>query len=145
MAPTTHKALGVPEEKADWKLYTDRPVPSPEPTEVLIKIMAVAVNPVDAFIQKFGAPFVKEYPWFGGVDGAGVVEEIGSEVTTLKKGDRVYVISVLSIDTVHSLPQQPLPGWRPEGHVSRIQRVHGRKCCKGQARTTGCEYLFCQC
>ena len=81
----------VPEEKADWKLVDNWPVPTPGPTDVLVKNIAVSVNPADWKVQTYGAPFAT-YPFIGVLDGAGIVEEVGSEVTTLNKGDKVSVV-----------------------------------------------------
>ncbi|KLO07952.1 GroES-like protein [Schizopora paradoxa] len=64
-------------------------IQKPEPSEVLIKVYATALNPADWKIQKYNPPFVKEYPYFLGSDIAGVVEEVGEGVTTFAKGDRV--------------------------------------------------------
>lgn len=88
MAPTTQKALVVKSERAPWELRTDWPIKSPGPKEVLIKLVSVALNPVDCMIQAHGAPFVT-YPFLGGLDGSGIIEEVGAEVTHLVKGDKV--------------------------------------------------------
>ncbi|KAF5511196.1 Dehydrogenase azaJ [Colletotrichum siamense] len=50
--------------------------------------MAVAINPVDGAIQK-NALFPRTYPAILGMDLAGVVEEVGSNITHVKPGDRV--------------------------------------------------------
>ena len=90
MAPATQKALILPAEKEPHKLVTDWPVPQPGRTDVLIKLVSVALNPVDAYIPVMGGlGLVKEWPFVNGVDGAGVVEEVGAEVTNLAKGDNV--------------------------------------------------------
>ncbi|KAI0694763.1 GroES-like protein [Earliella scabrosa] len=89
MAPSIQKALTVPEPKAPWKLVTDWPVPTPGPNEVLVKVVTAAINPADAMIQTYGVPFITQYPFIGGLDGAGVIEELGSEVQELQKGDQV--------------------------------------------------------
>lgn len=88
MAPIVQKALTVPEAKAPWKLVNDWPVEAPGPNDVLVRIVAVAVNPADYAIQAHGLPFIT-YPFIGGLDGTGIVEEVGSEVTSLSKGDKV--------------------------------------------------------
>ncbi|KAI0794255.1 GroES-like protein [Fomes fomentarius] len=88
MAPQTQKALIVPEAKAPWKLVTDWPVPAPGPKDVLIKVVAAAINPADWKIPTFGAPFV-QYPFIGGLDGSGIIEDVGTEVTSFVKGDKV--------------------------------------------------------
>ncbi len=63
-------------------------VPTPGPKDVLVKIIAAGLNPADWKIQAYGIDWVP-YPFIGGSDAAGVVEEVGSEVTNLTKGDRV--------------------------------------------------------
>ncbi|KAI8999071.1 GroES-like protein [Trametes punicea] len=85
--PKTQKALILPEKQGQWKL-TELPVPTPGPKEVLVKITAAALNPVDWKIQTFGA-LVKDYPFVSGTDGAGIVQEVGSEVTNVAKGDKI--------------------------------------------------------
>ena len=91
MAPTTQKALVLPAEKAAFQLVTDWPVASPGPADVLVKLVSVALNPADAYIQAGSAgPLVPGYPFINGLDGAGIVEEVGEEVTNVAKGDKVY-------------------------------------------------------
>ena len=89
MAPQTQRALVVPAERAPWELRTDWRVPAPGPKEVLVKLMAASLSPCDWSIQTFGSPFITDYPYVGGVDGAGVVEAVGTEVTNFARGDRV--------------------------------------------------------
>ncbi|CCH02670.1 Alcohol dehydrogenase zinc-binding domain protein [Fibrella aestuarina BUZ 2] len=69
----------------------ERPVPAPD--ELLIKVYASSVNPADYIIRQGGNEALRSYltlPLGLGLDVAGVVEEIGSAVTTFKKGDNVY-------------------------------------------------------
>ena len=84
---STQKALFLPEKNGKWTLE-ESTIPTPGPKEVLVKIIATALNPLDWKIQDYGY-FVSEYPFISGTDAAGVVEEVGSEVTDLAKGDRV--------------------------------------------------------
>ncbi|GAA0247093.1 NADP-dependent oxidoreductase [Cryptosporangium japonicum] len=65
--------------------------PSPLPTEVLVRVYAAGVNPVDWKTRAGGGVAgVVEPPFVPGWDVAGVVEEIGSGVTRFAVGDRVY-------------------------------------------------------
>lgn len=66
--------------------------PTPLPTEVLIRVTAAGVNPVDWKTRQGQgmAGILGEPPFILGWDVAGVVEEIGFGVTTLKVGDRVF-------------------------------------------------------
>ena len=71
----------------------ERPVPAPD--EILIKMYASGVNPVDWVVRNGGNDFLKPYltlPMTLGWDAAGIVEECGSDVTDFKKGDEVYGI-----------------------------------------------------
>lgn len=62
-------------------------VPQPKGQEVLVKISAMSVNPVDG---KTRQKPIDSGPRILGFDAVGVVEDIGSDVTLFKKGDRVY-------------------------------------------------------
>jgi NADPH:quinone reductase len=64
--------------------------------QVLVRVHAVGVNPVDVYIRS-GAHVVKPgLPYTPGMDGAGVVEAAGEGVTRFHAGDRVYVAGSLS-------------------------------------------------
>ena len=68
----------------------DLPVPEPGPGEVLVRNLAVAVNPVDAKIRAAGRWAGVEPPFVLGYDAAGVVAKVGPGVKDLKVGDEVY-------------------------------------------------------
>lgn len=87
MAPLTQKALIL--DAKFGKLVVDTvSVPKPGSKDILVKVQAAALNPVDWKIQKYGI-FVQTYPAILGTDISGDVEEIGEDVTDFKKGDRV--------------------------------------------------------
>lgn len=70
---------------------TERPVPAAD--EILVKVYASGVNPVDWVVRKGGNDFLRPHltlPMTIGWDAAGIVEEVGSAVTEFKKGDQVY-------------------------------------------------------
>jgi NADPH:quinone reductase-like Zn-dependent oxidoreductase len=67
----------------------DLPRPEPGPTEVLVRVAAAGVNPVDWKVRTHGG-IPAELPFTVGWDVAGVVEEIGVGVTWLSPGDRVF-------------------------------------------------------
>lgn len=72
---------------------TARPVPAPD--EILIKVYASGVNPVDWVVRQGGNDTLRAFlqlPLTLGWDAAGLVEEVGSEVTTFQPGDAVYGI-----------------------------------------------------
>lgn len=70
--------------------YGDVPTPDPKPTEVLIKVGAVAVNPIDTYIRSGAVSMITRFPYIIGCDVAGTVEKTGSEVKRFKVGDRVW-------------------------------------------------------
>lgn len=69
---------------------TDRPMPAlSSATGLLVRLVAVGVNPVDTKIRRRG-PFVPDgLPAVLGCDGAGVVEAVGDGVTRFQPGDQV--------------------------------------------------------
>ena len=69
----------------------ERPVPAAD--EILIKVFASGINPVDWVVRNGGNDFLKPYltlPMTIGWDAAGIVKETGSDVEDFKKGDAVY-------------------------------------------------------
>jgi NADPH:quinone reductase-like Zn-dependent oxidoreductase len=72
--------------------YEDVPRPEPKDDEVLVRVMAAGVNPVDTYVRqgmrsKGGS---LEQPMILGYDIAGAVEKAGANVKTFKPGDAVY-------------------------------------------------------
>ena len=65
------------------------PRPEPGPTEVLVRVTAAGVNPVDWKTRARGG-FLGQPPFTVGWDVAGVVEELGFGVTRFEPGDRVF-------------------------------------------------------
>ncbi|WP_158991843.1 NADP-dependent oxidoreductase [Mucilaginibacter sp. L196] len=71
----------------------ERPVPQAD--EILIKMYASGVNPADYVVRQGGNEILKPFlklPLGLGLDGAGEIQEMGSDVTGFKKGDKVYGI-----------------------------------------------------
>jgi NADPH:quinone reductase-like Zn-dependent oxidoreductase len=68
----------------------DVETPSLELDDVLIKIKMAGVNPIDFRVVN-AMPNVKPMPHIPGAEFAGIVDEVGGRVSTLKKGDRVTV------------------------------------------------------
>jgi len=71
-------------------IYGSLPKPKPTGKQVLIKISAVAVNPVDTYLRSGMLEMDLPQPFILGCDFAGVVEAVGPEVTKYRKGDRVW-------------------------------------------------------
>ncbi|KAJ7442698.1 chaperonin 10-like protein, partial [Mycena galericulata] len=92
------KALIIKEAGAPFTLNTDFPIPKPGKGELLIKIKAAALNPVDWKQQKYNF-FISAYPAVLGFDIAGDVAELGEGVTGYAKGDKVFTLGFVSNDT----------------------------------------------
>ncbi len=59
-------------------------------TEILVRLHAAGVNPIDTKLRKRGTFYPDQMPAILGCDGAGVVEAIGSGVQQFRVGDEVY-------------------------------------------------------
>jgi NADPH:quinone reductase-like Zn-dependent oxidoreductase len=89
-----HRCYGGP----DIVQYEDLPKPVPADDEVIVKVRAASVNPLDWHYMR-GKPYVMRMMGSGvgspkdpllGVDFAGVVESVGKSVTKFKPGDEVF-------------------------------------------------------
>lgn len=87
MSTTLQRALLLVSPGAPLALGS-RPVPKPGPGQLLVRIVATALNPIDALNQGTGF-FVREYPAVIGSDAAGVVQEVGAGVSGFERGERV--------------------------------------------------------
>lgn len=85
---STQKALWLPEVGEEFTLGTTD-IPEPGPGEVLVKLEASALNPLDWKIQKHGFFMIKEFPVVIGEEGAGIVTKVGQGVTNFTQGDRM--------------------------------------------------------
>ncbi|KAK7682603.1 hypothetical protein QCA50_014403 [Cerrena zonata] len=85
--PTQQKALLVP-LKGKFYLGSSN-VNQPGPGEVLVRIEATALNPVDWKIPEAGY-FVTEWPAILGTDSAGVVVAVGEGVSKFTAGDKIF-------------------------------------------------------
>jgi NADPH2:quinone reductase len=82
------KAVFVTEFGGPEKLQCGQiPIPEPKPDEALVRIDASGVNFIDIY-HRTGL-YKAEPPVVLGMEGAGVVEKVGTEVTTVRPGDRV--------------------------------------------------------
>jgi len=74
--------------------YEDIPRPDPKDDQLLIRVIAAGVNPVDASIRsgKYAELFGAKLPFTPGFDVAGVVEKTGAKIRKFKRGDRAYAM-----------------------------------------------------
>ena len=93
MSPSTMKAIRIYEFGGPEVLTLEEaPCPQPQAGQVLIQLAAASVNPVDWKVRsgmyRGARPML--LPWIPGVDGAGRVVEVGSDVTSYHPGDAVF-------------------------------------------------------
>jgi len=74
----------------------DVPDPKPSAGQVLVRLRAVGVNPVDTYVRSGGYAVNITFPFIPGSDGAGVVEDTGDGVRRFQRGDRVYIFGTTS-------------------------------------------------
>ena len=81
--------------KRDNVTFADIPRPVPKPNEILVEVHAAGLNPIDYMIPKGTfRPILKfQLPATLGSDLAGVVVEVGNQVTRFKPGDAVFASS----------------------------------------------------
>lgn len=70
--------------------FGELPRPAPKQGEVLVKVKASALNPIDVYIRAGTVAMNLPKPFVPGCDLAGVVEEVGPGVKKFKVGDRVW-------------------------------------------------------
>lgn len=82
---------------------SDLPAPTPGPGEVLVRVHASSANPVDNAIAAgmLVGMIEHEFPVTLGRDYAGVVEEVGADVTNFAPGDEVFGFVSHADPTVH--------------------------------------------
>ncbi len=111
------KAIRV-HEFGDPEVMRLEEVPEPQlgSEQVLIKVHAVGVNPVDTYIRAGGYTTKPSLPYTPGSDASGTVEAVGTRVKRFKVGERVYTAGTISgayaekvlcfESQVHTLPQK---------------------------------------
>lgn len=83
-------------EPSVLKYVEDLKKPEPAAKQVLIKIRAAGVNPVETYIRSGQFPGLPQLPYTPGTDGAGIVEAIGKDVEKFKVGLNFMNASELS-------------------------------------------------
>jgi len=81
------KAIQVKQVGPEAMELADLPVPQPKANEAVVKLAASGVNFIDVYFRE--GRYKTALPFVLGQEGAGVVTEIGGEVTSIKVGDRV--------------------------------------------------------
>lgn len=98
----SQKALYLQSKQGAFAVGANK-IPRPGHGEVLLRVTAAALNPIDWKVQAYGV-IVDRYPAILGMDAAGTVEEVGAGVMGLAKGDRV--ITHTQYENKHAAFQQ---------------------------------------
>jgi NADPH:quinone reductase len=94
----------------------DVPDPKPDSGQVLVRVEAAGINPVDTYIRSGTYARKPKLPYTPGTDGGGVIEAVGSNIKHFKVGDRVYTngsltgvcaeLAICEESRVHHLPSK---------------------------------------
>ncbi len=98
-------------------------VPDPEPAagQVLVRVRAAGVNPVDAYIRSGAYARTPSLPYTPGSDAAGTVERVGDGVSAFARGDRVYTSGTVTGAYAELLVCAEAQAHRLPGSVTYVQ------------------------
>ncbi len=74
----------------------EMPTPAPAVGQVLVRLHAIGVNPVETYIRSGNYARKPELPYTPGSDGAGIIAAVGEGVTSFKTGERVYTAGTVT-------------------------------------------------
>jgi NADPH2:quinone reductase len=97
------------------RVLEDLPEPVAGDGQVVVRLHAAGVNPVDVYIRSAAQGRNPVLPYVPGMDGAGVIESVGSNVTGFAPGDRVYLSGTAAL---------PMNGTYAERAVCAPAHVH---------------------
>jgi len=111
MQAITVTAFGGPEVLQ----VAEKEIPTPGPGQVLVKVQAVGINPVETYIRSGTYAILPPLPWVPGTDGSGTVEAVGDKDSSLEVSSRVWLSGSLTgtyaqyaladASKVHPLPE----------------------------------------
>jgi zinc-binding alcohol dehydrogenase family protein len=105
----------LPAEDPQAFVEVELPKPAPRGHDLLVRVKAVSVNPVDVKVRS-PRPAVEPEPRVLGWDAAGVVEEVGEAVTLFRPGDEVYYAGSIDrpgSDSEYQLVDSRIAGPKP--------------------------------
>lgn len=86
------KAINIQQFGTSEQLkLAERSIPNMQAHTVKVRVYAAGVNPSDVYTSTGTYAVVPELPYTPGLDGAGIVEEVGEAVTHVNVGDRVFI------------------------------------------------------
>ncbi len=71
------------------------PDPSPQRGQVLLRVKAAGVNPVDTYIRTGNHAIKPQLPYVPGLDAAGIIEAVGEDTGDVRPGQRVYNAGIM--------------------------------------------------
>jgi len=109
---------------ADELKMSEVPIPAVKPNEVLVKNYYSSINPIDYKVRAGQMKLLtgSKFPKILGIESAGIIEQVGANVTSFKKGDRVMVMPGLKFGTYAeyvSIPEKAV--FRLPDHVTLQQ------------------------
>ena len=94
----------------------DVPDPKPDSGQVLVRVKAAGINPVDTYIRSGTYARKPNLPYTPGMDAGGIIEAVGPSIKDFKVGDRVYTngsitgvcadLAICEESRVHNLPSK---------------------------------------
>lgn len=128
--PSQQIGLAILTKRGAWGLVPAG-VDLPGPGELLIRVEATALNPIDWKVQATEyAEYLQEYPAILGSDGAGVVVAVGEGVANFAIGDRTYVSERSYIsekigdsDAVGCTKATSRTAWRPSSNIPSFLQI----------------------
>ena len=116
------KAIGfktsLPISEAESFIEFEKEIPSPQGRDILVKVEAVSVNPVDYKIRQNSLKDkTQDNPKIIGWDAVGTVEGAGEDVSLFKKGDRVFYAGDITKDgsnQEYQLVDERIAGFAPK-------------------------------
>ena len=104
----------------------EEPTPSIQANQVLVKVKAVSINPMDWKIRKGEMKLMSgsKFPKHTGVDFAGIVESTGTSVTDFKKGDEVFGVVKNNMKEGALAEYVAVPAtlvWKKPAHINFVQ------------------------
>ena len=93
------KAIGylksLPIDTAEALIDIELPKPVASGNDVLVRVEAISVNPIDTKIRRTVTPEGSEYKVLGW-DASGIVDSVGENVTLFKPGDKVWYAGAIN-------------------------------------------------
>jgi NADPH2:quinone reductase len=106
----------------------DVPDPVPGAGQVLVRVHAAGVNPVDTYLRSGTQGRTPALPYVPGTDGAGIIEALGPDAAGASVGDRIYFSGTSSIGYTGAYAQKAVC------HLAQVHTLPRRlSCAQGAA------------